>query len=65
MYPALGQEAVLVFCLQVLGSFQPAAAGIVLQALAMEHGLVGGALPGHFCRICLILGHLAAHASVI
>lgn len=58
--PALGQEAVLVLCLQVLGRFKPAAPSIVLQALAVEHGLVCGGLPSHFCRICLVLGHLAA-----
>lgn len=58
MHPALGQEAVLILSLQVLGRLQPAAPGIVLQALAMEHGLVCGGLPSHLSCICLVLGNL-------
>ena len=56
--PALGQEAVIIFCLEVLGRFQPAAASVILQVLAMEHGLVCGSLPGHLSCICLVLSHL-------
>ena len=56
--PAFGQEAVLIFCLEVLGRFQPAAPSIVLQILAVEHGLVCGSLASHLSCICLVLGHL-------
>lgn len=58
VHPALGQEAVLILSLEVLGRLQPAAPRVVLQALAVEHGLVCGSLPGHLSCICLVLGNL-------
>ena len=58
VYPPLGQEAVLVLGLEVLRRFKPAAAGIVFQSFAMEHGLVCWPLPGLLCCICLVLGYL-------
>ena len=48
----------LILSLEVFGSFQPAAASVVLQALAMEHGLVGWRLTCHLCGISLVLCHL-------
>lgn len=58
--PSLGQEAVLVLCLKIFGSFKPAAPSIVLLAFAMEHGLVCRRLACDLCCICLILCHLCS-----
>lgn len=64
VHPALGQEAMLIFGLQVLGRLQPAAPCIVLQVLAMEHGLVRGSVSRHLCCIGLVLGNLPVTVTV-
>ena len=64
VYPALGQEAVLVLGLQVLGRLQPAASCIVLQVLSMEHGLVCGSISRHLCCVSLVLGNLPVMNTV-